>query len=113
MLLYIDCYYRYLFIKSKHIYLIAEHSSTSDTESESTSRPNVKSTEADAIPEKYHPPVSFKFPTRTFGVTRPREKRCSHKIFADFTWLHYVTATDVVLCHTCMTAEKKSKLTYT
>ena len=48
--------------------------------------------------ERYHPPLSFKFPqTEVFGTKR----RCKHEWFEIYDWLHYDIAKNSVFCITC------------
>ena len=60
------------------------------------------------------PDVSFQFPVRTFGVgEKAREKRCSLSALVKYPRAHYDVARDLVFCHTCVSALRKSKKIYT
>ena len=60
------------------------------------------------VPDKFHPPKSFKFPKRSFGSKD--EKRSFRGEWCEkFDWLHYDVAADAAFCHLCMSAEKGKK----
>ena len=59
------------------------------------------------ISEKpYHPPSSFKFPTRKFGNLN----RCAQsQWFTSYSWLHYDQQNDQVYCYFCVKSYKEKK----
>ena len=88
-----------------------EESRFSPTKQKSVAKDSSSSeTALDSLTEIFHPPSHFKFPKRVFGAAKKRERSCSALIFQEFPWLTYITESDVVLCHPCMTAQRK-KLT--
>ena len=69
----------------------------------------VTSMSNDEIPEKFHPPSTYKFPKRKFGSTVITERSFqSHRCDA-YKWLHYDKATDAAFCHVCIRAEREKK----
>ena len=56
------------------------------------------SLECVVIPTKPHQPLSFNFPTRSFG----HEKEFSAKLVCKMAFLHYDQSKDAVFCHTCL-----------
>ena len=65
------------------------------------------STRIDEIPEKFHPPSTYKFPKRKFGNTVITERSFQSHWCDTYKWLHYDKVNDAAFCHLCMSAEKK------
>ena len=51
-----------------------------------------------------HKPMSFRFPKRQFGKSKPVSKNVQVAWFDSRRWLHYVEDEDTVICHTCASA---------
>ena len=58
---------------------------------------------------KYQP-TSMYFPKKNYGQTKVVSRSFQSKWYKDWPWLHYIAATDSVLCYTCATAVKQKKL---
>ena len=67
----------------------------------------VASMSNDEIPEKFHPPSTYKFPKRKFGSTIVTEWSFQSHWCDTYKWLHYDKATDAAFCHVCMRAQKE------
>jgi len=63
-----------------------------------------------AIPAKFHPRKTFKFPKRSFAAVKKVERSFKARWCADFQWLHYDVKSDSAFCHLCLTAEVEKKL---
>ena len=60
------------------------------------------------IPSKFHPPKSFLFPKRSFGLKN--EKRSFRPEWCEkYSWLHYDASIDAAFCYICMKVEQESK----
>lgn len=60
------------------------------------------------IDDRYVPPRSFTFPKRSFG-NADKKRACQHSWFDRFTWLHYQTESDSVICTVCWLAHEQSE----
>jgi len=61
------------------------------------------------LPEKFHPPRTYKFPKRNFG-TAVMTERCFQSSWCNkYKWLHYDKDQDKAFCYLCMKAEKEGK----
>jgi len=69
----------------------------------------VTSISNDEIPEKFHPPSTYKFPKRKFGSTVITERSFQSHWCVACKWLHYDKATDAAFCHVCMRAQREKK----
>ena len=60
------------------------------------------------IPNKFHPPKSFSFPKRLFGL---KNKKCSFRPewYDRYSWLHYDAPKDAAFCYICMKVEGERK----
>lgn len=58
----------------------------------------------------YHPPPSFKFPTREFGKKYVVKRSFQHSWFQKWHWIHYDENNDAAFCHNCVKACKEKKL---
>ena len=67
------------------------------------------STRIDEIPEKFHPPSTYKFPKCKFGNTVITERSFQSRWCDTYKWLHYDKVNDAAFCHLCMSAEKERK----
>ena len=67
------------------------------------------STQIDEIPEKFHPPSTYKFPKHKFGNTVITERSFQSRWCDTYKWLHYDKVNDAAFCHLCMSAEKERK----
>ena len=62
----------------------------------------------DNIGDKPNQPVTFNFPKRKFGQTKPAVFRSVQSAwFRKWPWLHYDQAEDKMFCHTCCQAIKQ------
>ena len=59
------------------------------------------------VDKPFHPPSSFRFPTRKYGS---RDRSCQHSWFNEFDFLHYDIESDVLFCHTCQRAVREGKI---
>ena len=59
------------------------------------------------LPEKYHPPRTYKFPKRKFGTTVVTERSFQSSWCDKYKWLHYDKVQDREFCYLCMKAEKE------
>ena len=59
---------------------------------------------------KFHPPKSFRFPKRKFGMKAERLFRAEWCEDDHYPWLHYDVSSDSAFCHLCMTAAYEGKL---
>jgi len=64
----------------------------------------------ESLPVKFHPPRSFKFPKRKFGMKAERSFREEWCSDGNYPWLHYNVSSDSAFCHLCMTAAHEGKL---
>ena len=63
------------------------------------------------ISEKYHPPISFKFPFKKFGSGKNEKNRsCNPDWLSKWDWLHYSVAKDSFFCYPCNQAYVQKKL---
>ena len=68
---------------------------------------NVRNNE---IPEKFHPPKTYKFPKWKFGSTVITEQSLQPQWCDSYKWLHYNKVADAAFCHLCMRAQRERKL---
>ena len=61
----------------------------------------------DEIPEKFHPPKTYKFPKRKFGSTVITERSFQPQWCDTYKWLHYDKVADAAFCHLCMGLKEK------
>lgn len=59
------------------------------------------------VDKPFHPPSSFRFPTRKYGL---RDRSCQHSWFSEFDFLHYDIEVDALFCHTCQRAVREGKV---
>ena len=59
------------------------------------------------LDKPFHPPTTFRFPTRSYGL---RNRSCQHSWFTEFSFLHYDIELDAVFCHTCQKAIREKKI---
>ena len=64
----------------------------------------------DEIPEKFHPPKTYKFPKRKFGSTVITERSFQPQWCDTYKWLHYDKVADAAFCHLCMRTQRGRKL---
>ena len=63
-----------------------------------------------SLPAKFHPPKSFRFPKRKFGMNTERSFRAELCKDDHYPWLHYNVSSDSAFCNLCMTAAYEGKL---
>jgi len=61
------------------------------------------------LPEKFHPPRTYKFPKRKFGTAFMTERCFQSSWYDKYKWLHYDKGQDRAFCYLCMKAEKEGK----
>ena len=59
------------------------------------------------LDKPFHPPTTFRFPTRSYGL---RNRSCQHSWFTEFSFLHYDIELDAVFCHTCQKTIREKKI---
>ena len=63
--------------------------------------------------QPYQPSLRFKFPSRSFGLSRPVKRSFQSSWFQRFPWIHYNATLDCALCFTCCKAAKQGKVKLT
>ena len=66
------------------------------------------------LPEKpYQPGLNFKFPARSFGISKPVNRSFQPGWFQRFGWIHYDAVSDCALCFSCCKAARQGKVRLT
>ena len=55
----------------------------------------------------YQPGLNFKFPARSFGISKPVNRSFQSAWFQRFPWIHYDAVSDCAFCFTCCRAARR------
>ena len=93
---------------------MAECSRPSSFSSASSAGPSLSSSSSIAnqidIPDEPHHPKTFNYPYRSFGTSKPVRRCFQPSWFDRFSWIHYKTEEDAVVCFSCCKAVKSGKV---